>query len=60
MKVLDGLRAGKKPREIAVDIYGADEVRDGWYNAESWKGIKGYIRTEQEIKSFMVLLGPQR
>ena len=31
MKVLDGLRAGKKPREIAVDIYGADEVRDRWY-----------------------------
>ena len=31
MKVLDGLRAGKKPREIAVDIYGADEVRDGWH-----------------------------
>ena len=29
-------------------------------NAESWKGIKGYFRTEQEIKSFMVLLGPQR
>ena len=30
-KVLDGLRAGKKPREIAVDIYGAEEVRDMWY-----------------------------
>ena len=29
-------------------------------NAESWKGIEGYFRTEQEIKSFMVLLGPQR
>ena len=24
-------RTAKKPREIAVDIYGADEVRDGWY-----------------------------
>ena len=29
-------------------------------NAERWKGIKEYFRTEQEIKSFMVLLGPQR
>ena len=29
-------------------------------NAESWKCIKGYFRTGQEIKSFMVLLGPQR
>ena len=28
--------------------------------AESWKGIKGYFRTEQEIMSLMALLGPQR
>ena len=31
MKVLDGLRAGEKPREIAKDIYGADEVKAEWY-----------------------------
>ena len=32
MKALDGLRAGKTPRQIAVDIYGADEVAAEWYS----------------------------
>ena len=31
MKAMVGLRAGKKPRQIAVDIYGADEVKANWY-----------------------------
>ena len=29
------------------------------HNVESWKGFKGYFRNEQEIKSFVALLGPQ-
>ena len=32
MKVLEGLRAEKSPREMAVDIYGADEVTAEWYS----------------------------
>ena len=31
MKAMVGLRAGKKPRQIAEDIYGADEVKANWY-----------------------------
>ena len=31
VKAMVGLRAGKKPRQIAVDIYGADEVKANWY-----------------------------
>ena len=31
IQVLDGLRAGKKPREMAVDIFGADRVAEDWY-----------------------------
>ena len=31
MKVIDGLREGKKPRQIAVDIFGAEEVKAEWY-----------------------------
>ena len=31
MKAMVGLRADRKPRQIAVDIYGADEVKSNWY-----------------------------
>ena len=31
MRAMVGLRADKKPRQIAVDIYGADEVKANWY-----------------------------
>ena len=31
MKAMVGLQAGKKPRQIAVDIYGAEEVGANWY-----------------------------
>ena len=30
MKVLDGLRAKKKPRQIAEDIFGAERVAAEW------------------------------
>ena len=41
MKALDGLRAGKTPRQIAVDIYGADEVAAEWY---SDGGMRSQVR----------------
>ena len=28
--VMDGLRQGKKPREIAVDVWGAERVEEEW------------------------------
>ena len=31
VKAMVGLQAGKKPRQIAEDIYGADEVKANWY-----------------------------
>ena len=31
MKVLDGLRAKKTQRQIAEDIFGAEEVEAEWY-----------------------------
>ena len=31
MKAMVGLQADKKPRQIAVDIFGADEVAAEWY-----------------------------
>lgn len=32
VKAMVGLRVGKKPRQIAVDIHGADEVAAEWYS----------------------------
>ena len=51
VKVLDGLRDGKKPREIAVDIYGADEVRDGWYPDS---GMRSQVRRWIDKASAMI------
>ena len=41
MKVIDGLREGKKPRQIAVDIFGAEEVKAEWYTDG---GMRSQIR----------------
>ena len=30
--MLDALEAGKKPPQIAVELYGAEEVTENWYN----------------------------
>ena len=32
MKAMVGLQAGKTPHQIAMDIYGADEVAANWYS----------------------------
>ena len=41
MKAMVGLQAGKKPRQIAVDIYGAEEVKANWY---SDGGMRSQVR----------------
>ena len=41
VKAMVGLQAGKTPRQIAVDIYGADEVRANWY---SHGGMRSQVR----------------
>ena len=41
MKVLDGLREGRKPRQIAVEIFGAERVRAEWY---AHGGMRSQIR----------------
>ena len=32
LKALDALNAGKKPPQVAADLFGADEVEANWYN----------------------------
>ena len=41
VKVVDGLRAGKTQRQIAVDIYGADAVAADWHS-DGW--IRSQVR----------------
>lgn len=41
LKALDAVNAGKTPREVAIVLYGADEVAENWY---SYGGLRAKTR----------------
>ena len=32
LKALDAVNAGMSPREVAIELYGAEEVAENWYS----------------------------